>query len=137
MPVKTPQFIATKPDDNGNPIGGGYQCTVCGLTTLTNGEPHISAAGKVCYPAPEGQPILVTAGPRGSVIRTVAPAPETPADVRKAADAARADLDARMAAAKERENAALEARRAAEAAEEQAAAELAATVKESNAAKGA
>ncbi len=126
MPAKTPKFIAMRPDDTGHPIGGGYQCTVCGLTELTNGEPHISSTNVVCHPAPAGQPILVRGGRKGEVIRTNPPPPETVADIHKEVEGVRASYDARYKAAQEREAAALEAKEVAEAAEAKAAAEFAA-----------
>jgi hypothetical protein len=121
MPVKTPQFIATKPDDNGNPVGGGYQCTVCGLTTLINGEPHISSAGKVCFPAPAGQPILVKGGMKGEVIRHPAPVVETVETIHKEMEQLGEGFKERIKAAEARQHAADEALAATHAAEAAAA----------------
>lgn len=126
MPIKTPQFVATKPSETGHPIGGGYQCTVCGLTELTNQEPHISSVGRVCYPAPPGQAILVKGGPKGEIIRAAVPAPETVEDIHKEIEPLRVSIEARIKAAQAREDAALEAKKLAEAEELKAATELAA-----------
>ena len=59
--LKTPKFIPMRPDDDGNPIDGGYKCSACGLEGLRNNEPHVMASGRVCFLAPAGQKILAHA----------------------------------------------------------------------------
>jgi hypothetical protein len=106
MPVKTPQFIPLKPDANGRIEGKGYQCTVCGLTGVGLGEPHISMAGRVCYASPDGSPILVKGLRNGSLLRSNPPAVETVASIQDEMRQLGAGFQERIKAAEEREAAA-------------------------------
>lgn len=45
-------YIPLRPDEYGRMYGGGYKCGACGLEGLENGEPHTSAAGRLCEPPP-------------------------------------------------------------------------------------